>query len=154
MQQDKQAQQQQRSDASTQALCTNSNRNTVLPTHTTNTATVTTVDQNPYAYGGGLYVAETTLTSITDSDFLHNEVEGSVSEITSKPKGTIFVSAPLGIGKKVIAPIIPDFQEIYPDIEGTDPNIRANREKMQSTEIGEQTRLPRPSPVSNKRRLP
>ena len=45
-----------------------------------------------------------------------NEVEGSISEITSQPKGTIFISAPLGLGKKLIAPLVPLFQEIYPDV--------------------------------------
>ncbi len=45
-----------------------------------------------------------------------NEVEGGISDITSNPKGTIFVSAPLGIGKKLIAPLVPAFQEKYPDI--------------------------------------
>ena len=45
-----------------------------------------------------------------------NEVEGGISDITSNPKGTIFVSAPLGIGKKLIAPLVPSFQEKYQDI--------------------------------------
>ncbi|MBO6917971.1 MAG: LysR family transcriptional regulator [Rhizobiaceae bacterium] len=62
-----------------------------------------------------------------------NEVEGSVSEITSKPKGTIFVSAPLGIGKKVIAPIVPAFQEIYPDIN---VRLRLSDRKVDITNEG------------------
>lgn len=45
-----------------------------------------------------------------------NEVEGNISEITSQPKGTIFISAPLGLGKKLIAPLVPKFQEMYPDV--------------------------------------
>lgn len=45
-----------------------------------------------------------------------NEVEGSISEITSQPKGTIFISAPLGLGKKLIAPLVPLFQQKYPDV--------------------------------------
>ncbi len=45
-----------------------------------------------------------------------DEVEGNIAEITSQPKGTIFVSAPLGLGKKLIAGMVPDFKEQYPDL--------------------------------------
>ena len=45
-----------------------------------------------------------------------SEVEGGISDITANPRGTIFVSAPLGMGKKLIAPLVPEFQENYPDI--------------------------------------
>ena len=55
------------------------------------------------------------------------EVEGSIAEITSNPKGTMFVSAPLGIGKKLVAPLVPEFQERYPKVSVrlrlTDRNI-------------------------------
>jgi len=44
------------------------------------------------------------------------EVEGSIAEITSNPKGTLFISAPLGIGKKVIGPLIPKFQDRFPQV--------------------------------------
>lgn len=44
------------------------------------------------------------------------EVENSVAEISSNPKGSIFVSAPLGMGKKLIAPLVPEFKKLYPDI--------------------------------------
>lgn len=44
------------------------------------------------------------------------EVEDGIAEITSKPKGTIFVSAPLGIGKRLIAPLVPAFKEKYPEL--------------------------------------
>ncbi len=44
------------------------------------------------------------------------EVESSIAEITANPRGTIFVSAPLGIGKRLIAPFVPDFKEMYPDL--------------------------------------
>ncbi len=45
-----------------------------------------------------------------------SEVEGSISDGISNPKGTIFVAAPLGIGKKLIAPLVPKFQDKYPEI--------------------------------------
>ncbi|MGE3642978.1 MAG: LysR substrate-binding domain-containing protein [Beijerinckiaceae bacterium] len=44
------------------------------------------------------------------------EVEGSIAEIAATPKGTVFVSAPLGIGKKLIAPLVPAFIAQYPDV--------------------------------------
>lgn len=45
------------------------------------------------------------------------EVEASIAEVTDQPKGSVFVAAPLGIGKKLIAPLIPAFKETYPDIK-------------------------------------
>lgn len=45
-----------------------------------------------------------------------DEVESSIAEITANPKGTIFISAPLGIGKKLVAPFVPEFKEQYPDL--------------------------------------
>ncbi len=45
-----------------------------------------------------------------------DEVEGNIADITSNPKGTIFVSAPLGIGKKLVAPLVPAFKQQYPEI--------------------------------------
>ncbi len=44
------------------------------------------------------------------------EVEGGIAEITANPRGTLFISAPLGIGKKVIAPLIPKFQERFTQV--------------------------------------
>jgi LysR family transcriptional activator of dmlA len=44
------------------------------------------------------------------------EVEGGIAEITAQPKGTLFISAPLALGKKLVAPLIPAFKAEYPDI--------------------------------------
>ncbi|WP_040305489.1 LysR family transcriptional regulator [Ahrensia sp. R2A130] len=44
------------------------------------------------------------------------EVEGSIADVTDSPKGTVFVAAPLGLGKKLIAPLVPSFKENYPDV--------------------------------------
>lgn len=44
------------------------------------------------------------------------EAEASVAEITDQPRGTIFISAPLGIGKRLIAPLIPPFKKRYPEV--------------------------------------
>ncbi|MCC2097334.1 MAG: LysR family transcriptional regulator, partial [Hyphomicrobiales bacterium] len=45
-----------------------------------------------------------------------NEAESSVSDITNNPRGTLFVAAPLGLGKKLIAPTIPGFKASYPEL--------------------------------------
>jgi len=70
----------------------------------------TTRNMTPTSHGKLLY---TGATKILDTIA---EVEGGMAEITDKPKGTIFISAPLGLGKKMIAPLIPPFNERYPDI--------------------------------------
>ena len=44
------------------------------------------------------------------------EVEGGIAEITAQPKGTLFISAPLALGKRLVAPLIPAFKREYPDI--------------------------------------
>jgi DNA-binding transcriptional LysR family regulator len=43
--------------------------------------------------------------------------EAAVADISRQPRGSIRVSAPLGIGKRLIAPLIPEFHRIYPGIE-------------------------------------
>lgn len=45
------------------------------------------------------------------------EVEGGIAEITAHPRGTLFISAPLALGKKLVAPLIPGFKTAYPDIK-------------------------------------
>lgn len=45
-----------------------------------------------------------------------NEAEDAVSSITKDPRGTIYVAAPLGIGRRFIAPQIPEFKKKYPKI--------------------------------------
>ena len=45
------------------------------------------------------------------------EAEAEVMEATSSPRGTIFVSAPLHLGRNYIAPAVPAFKDIYPQID-------------------------------------
>jgi DNA-binding transcriptional LysR family regulator len=45
------------------------------------------------------------------------EAEAAVSALSGQPRGTIRVTAPLGLGRRLIASGIPDFHERYPDIE-------------------------------------
>ncbi|MBX3598054.1 MAG: LysR family transcriptional regulator [Rhizobiaceae bacterium] len=44
------------------------------------------------------------------------EAEAAVSALSGQPRGTIRVTAPLGLGRRFIASGIPDFHDQYPDI--------------------------------------
>lgn len=42
------------------------------------------------------------------------DAEAEVSNVTQTPRGTLYVAAPLGLGRRLIAPLIPKFREAYP----------------------------------------
>lgn len=42
--------------------------------------------------------------------------EAQIAAITDNPKGALYVSAPLGIGRRLIAPAVPAFLEKYPEV--------------------------------------
>ncbi|MGI9356255.1 MAG: LysR substrate-binding domain-containing protein [Rhizobiaceae bacterium] len=44
------------------------------------------------------------------------EAEGNIADMTANPWGSVFIAAPLGIGKKLIAPLVPSFKEKYPEV--------------------------------------
>jgi len=44
------------------------------------------------------------------------EAEAEISNITRAPRGSIFIAAPLGMGRRLIAPGVPAFKELYPEI--------------------------------------
>jgi DNA-binding transcriptional LysR family regulator len=46
-----------------------------------------------------------------------DEAEAAVMDVTQNPRGTIFVAAPLGIGRRLIAPRVPAFKTLYPQID-------------------------------------
>jgi len=80
------------------------------------TRKLTPTQQGELLYKGAIKILDTI-----------EEVEGGIAEITSNPKGTLFVSTPLVIGKQLIAPLVPKFQELYPQVSVrlrlTDRNI-------------------------------
>jgi len=45
------------------------------------------------------------------------DAEAAVTSLSGQPRGTIRVTAPLGLGRRLIASGIPDFHDRYPDIE-------------------------------------
>lgn len=61
------------------------------------------------------------------------EVEGSIADVTASPKGSVFISAPLGIGKKIIAPLVPSFKEQFPDVN---VRLRLSDRKVDITNEG------------------
>lgn len=46
-----------------------------------------------------------------------DEAEAAVMDVTQNPRGTVFVAAPLGIGRRLIAPQVPAFKALYPQID-------------------------------------
>lgn len=46
-----------------------------------------------------------------------DEAEAEVMEASASPKGTVFVSAPLHLGRNYIAPAVPEFKDLYPAID-------------------------------------
>jgi len=43
--------------------------------------------------------------------------EAEINKVTQTPRGTLFVAAPLGIGRRLVAPAVPDFKAHYPLID-------------------------------------
>lgn len=44
------------------------------------------------------------------------ESEAAIADISNNPKGAILVSAPLGFGTQILAPMVPDFNKEFPEI--------------------------------------
>ncbi|WP_350334326.1 LysR family transcriptional regulator [Coralliovum pocilloporae] len=42
------------------------------------------------------------------------EAEADITQVTQVPRGTLYVAAPLGLGKRLIAPAVPAFRAEYP----------------------------------------
>ncbi|WP_283178603.1 LysR family transcriptional regulator [Gemmobacter sp. 24YEA27] len=45
------------------------------------------------------------------------EAEAALMTATQNPRGTIVISAPLGVGRRLIAPHVPAFKDLWPQIE-------------------------------------
>ena len=61
------------------------------------------------------------------------EAEAQVQAITQSPRGTLFVAAPLGVGRRMIAPAVPAFTALYPDV---DIRLRLSDRKLDVTAEG------------------
>lgn len=45
------------------------------------------------------------------------EAEAAVADATQNPRGVLHVGAPLGVGRRLLAPYVPDFKAAYPQID-------------------------------------
>jgi len=61
------------------------------------------------------------------------EAEASIAGVGDSPKGTIFVAAPLGVGRRFIAPKVPEFKSAHPQI---DVRLRLSDRKIDLTSEG------------------
>jgi DNA-binding transcriptional LysR family regulator len=69
------------------------------------TRSLTPTEQGQAFYSGACEVLESV-----------EKAEGHVVNITDNPKGSLFVAAPLGIGRRLIAPQVPGFLAKYPEV--------------------------------------
>jgi len=69
------------------------------------TRSLTPTEQGKAFYGGACEVLEAVVAA-----------EAQVVAITDQPRGALYVAAPLGIGRRLIAPQVPVFLEKYPDV--------------------------------------
>jgi len=69
------------------------------------TRSLTPTEQGKAFYGGATEI----LSSV-------EMAEAEVVNITDNPKGSLYVAAPLGVGRRLIAPQVPAFLEHYPEV--------------------------------------
>ncbi|MDO6729362.1 LysR family transcriptional regulator [Marinovum sp. 2_MG-2023] len=70
------------------------------------TRSLTPTEQGRAFYGGAISVLEAV-----------DHAEAQVSSITENPKGVLHIAAPLGVGRRLIAPVVPEFAAAYPLID-------------------------------------
>ncbi|SMX44616.1 LysR family transcriptional regulator [Octadecabacter ascidiaceicola] len=69
------------------------------------TRSLAPTEQGKAYYGGASQVLESVAAA-----------EAQVVEITDNPRGSLYVAAPLGVGRRLIAPQVPAFLEEYPNV--------------------------------------
>ena len=69
------------------------------------TRSLTPTEQGQAFYGGACEVLEAV-----------DAAEAKVVNITENPRGSLFVAAPLGVGRRLLAPQVPDFLAEYPEV--------------------------------------
>ncbi len=70
------------------------------------TRSLTATEQGKAFYTGACEILESV-----------ENAEAQVVNITENPKGSLYVAAPLGVGRRLIAPQIPGFLESYPEVK-------------------------------------
>lgn len=46
-----------------------------------------------------------------------DEAEAALADLSGRPRGSLHVAAPLGIGKRLVAPLVPAFKDRFPEID-------------------------------------
>ncbi|NOD93066.1 LysR family transcriptional regulator [Ruegeria sp. HKCCD4884] len=46
-----------------------------------------------------------------------DDAEAKVTHLTEAPRGSLFAAAPLGVGRRLLAPHVPDFLAAYPEVD-------------------------------------
>jgi len=70
------------------------------------TRSLTPTEQGKAFYGGASEILEAV-----------DKAEARVVNITENPKGALYVAAPLGVGRRLIAPLVPGFLAQYPEVK-------------------------------------
>lgn len=87
----------------------------------------TTRQLNPTEQGNTFYDGACKILEAID------EAESAVNSITQSPRGLLHVAAPLGVGRRLIAPLVPEFKKEYPMI---DLRLRLSDRKLDLTAEG------------------
>jgi DNA-binding transcriptional LysR family regulator len=69
------------------------------------TRSLSPTEQGQAFYGGACEILEAV-----------SSAETQIVNITENPKGSLYVAAPLGVGRRLIAPHVPEFLQLYPEI--------------------------------------
>ena len=69
------------------------------------TRSLTPTEQGKAFYGGAAEILDSV-----------DKAEARVVNITDNPKGSLYVAAPLGVGRRLIAPLVSGFLEQYPEV--------------------------------------
>ncbi len=69
------------------------------------TRSLTPTEQGRAFYGGACAILESV-----------ENAEARVARITGNPRGALYVAAPLGVGRRLVAPQVPDFLKRYPEV--------------------------------------
>lgn len=70
------------------------------------TRNLSPTEQGKAFYGGACAVLEAV-----------DDAEANVVNLTDNPRGSLYVAAPLGVGRRLVAPEVPGFLAEYPDID-------------------------------------
>ncbi|WP_050929698.1 LysR family transcriptional regulator [Aestuariivita boseongensis] len=69
------------------------------------TRNLTPTEQGKAFYGGACEILEAV-----------DQAEAQVVNLTENPRGSLYVAAPLGVGRRLIAPLVPEFLAAYPEV--------------------------------------